>query len=262
MSAIVSRSPLQESARTKRRPRFSFSDSLVKEQKHHATDRKTPGQNRTHPSNRAGDAKASRQPRWPPADEQGYTDRFRPRQHPRYEKTHGRRFGSLLDGGVPEPAHQSRGRDGIKNGGIKSRRPCPDTGGPARLERAPARSRMSPTAKLCYPQARMMRGMVGQWRQAPGLGPARAGSIRRASPCGRGSIRSSSPRSRPISERPPGSGASGAARTRASGPAASPGQDPLLAAPAEALLPSRGLTARELINMARAARAAGSLPTR
>lgn len=37
---------------------------------------------------------------------------------------------------------------------------------------------------------------------------------------------------------------------------------PLLAAPAEALLPSRGLTARELINMARAARAAGSLPTR
>ena len=109
MSAIVSQSPSQRIRKSKIAAHASLSQIHLSKNNIHTNKTAKPAQNtRPNPAKSSGDAKASRQPRWPPADEPGYTDHAPTRQPPESGKTHMSQFGSLSDAATG--ARPCRGR--------------------------------------------------------------------------------------------------------------------------------------------------------
>jgi hypothetical protein len=104
VSAIVSRSS-KDDPQGQNAAHASLSQiHLSKNRTHTNRQQCKPRNTQAKPRSSTGDAKASRQPRWPPADEPGYTDTVRTRQHPRLGKTHMSQFGSLPDAIAGSPA--------------------------------------------------------------------------------------------------------------------------------------------------------------
>ena len=115
MSAIVSQSPSQRIRKSKIAAHASLSQIHLSKNNIHTDKTAKPAQNtRPNPAKSSGDAKASRQPRWPPADEPGYTDHTPTRQPPEAGKTHMSQFGSLPDAATGAPLSRSRS-DGAGN---------------------------------------------------------------------------------------------------------------------------------------------------
>jgi hypothetical protein len=109
VSAIVSQSPSQRIRKSQIAAHASLSQIHLSKNNIHTNKTAKPAQNtRPNPAKSSGDAKASRQPRWPPADEPGYTDHAPTRQPPEAGKTHMSQFGSLPDAATG--ARPCRGR--------------------------------------------------------------------------------------------------------------------------------------------------------